>query len=128
MKKSKYHFKFEDLKVYQKAMDFGEINHEQTKNFPKEERFELTSQFKRASDSIALNIAEGSAGTDKQFHNYLGNAYHSLHECVSCSTKAFHRNYISKEENEKNREYLVELAKMISSLRKLISNRIKDHG
>ena len=66
---SKYHFKFEDLKVYQKAMDLGEIIHEQTKSFPKEERFELTSQFKRACDSIALNIAEGSAGTDKQFHN-----------------------------------------------------------
>ena len=126
--KSEYYFKFEDLKVYQKAMDFGEIIHEQTQLFPKEERFELTSQFKRASDSIALNIAEGSAGTDKQFHNYLGNAYHSLHECVSCGTKAFHRNYISRVENEKNREYLVELAKMISSLRNLISKRIKDHG
>lgn len=95
--KSKFHFKFEDFKVYQKAMDFGEVVHQSTKDFPKEERFELTSQFRRAADSIALNIAEGSAGTDKQFHNYLGNAYHSLHECVACSTKAVRRNYISQE-------------------------------
>lgn len=68
--RSNYHFKFEDLKVYQKAMDFGELVHHQTKTFrtfPKEERFELTSQFKRTSDSIALNIAEGSAGTDNNF-------------------------------------------------------------
>ena len=121
---SKYHFKFEDLLVYQKAMQFGEITNSQVKKFPKEERFELSSQFKRASDSIALNIAEGSGGTDKQFHNYLGNAWHSAHECVSCSSKAFLRNYISQDENELNREYLAELTKMISSLRNIISNRI----
>ena len=121
---SKYHFKFEDLLVYQKAMQFGEITNSQVKKFPKEERFELSSQFKRASDSIALNIAEGSGGTDKQFHNYLGNAWHSAHECVSCSSKAFLRNYISKDENELNREYLAELTKMISSLRNIISKRI----
>ncbi|WP_338410181.1 four helix bundle protein [uncultured Flavobacterium sp.] len=121
---SKYHFKFEDLLVYQKAMQFGEITNSQVKKFPKEERFEFTSQFKRASDSIALNIAEGSGGTDKQFHNYLGNAWHSAHECLSCSSKAFSRNYISKDENELNREFLAELTKMISSLRNIISKRI----
>jgi four helix bundle protein len=121
---SKYHFKFEDLLVYQKAMQFGEIINKQVKKFPKEERFELTSQFKRASDSIALNIAEGSGGTDRQFYNYLGNAWHSAHECVSCSSKAFFRNYISEDENELNREFLAELTKMISSLRNIISKRI----
>ena len=121
---SKYQFKFEDLLVYQKAMQFGEITNSQVKEFPKEERFELSSQFKRASDSIALNIAEGSGGTDKQFYNYLGNAWHSAHECVSCSSKAFLRNYISEDENELNREYLAELTKMISSLRNIISKRI----
>ena len=121
---SKYHFKFEDLLVYQKAMQFGEIINKQVKKFPKEERFELTSQFKRASDSIALNIVEGSGGTDRQFYNYLGNAWHSAHECVSCSSKAFFRNYISEDENELNREFLAELTKMISSLRIIISKRI----
>lgn len=121
---SKYHFKFEDLLVYKKAMQFGEIINDQVKKFPKEERFELTSQFKRSSDSIALNIAEGSGGTDKQFYNYLGNAWHSAHECVSCSSKAYMRSYITHEENELNREFLAELTKMISSLRNTIYNRI----
>jgi four helix bundle protein len=121
---SKFHFKFEELLVYQKAMQFGELVHIQVKNFPNQERFELTSQFKRASDSIALNIAEGSGGTDKQFHNYLGNAWHSAHECVSCSSKAYLRNYISEEINELNREVLTEITKMISSLRNIISKRI----
>lgn len=122
---SKYHFTFEDLLVYQKAMKFGELINIQVKNFPKEERFELSSQFKRASDSIALNIAEGSGGTDKQFYNYLGNAWHSAHECVSCSSKAYLRNYISEEANELNRQVLSEITKMISSLRSIIGKRIK---
>lgn len=96
---SKYHFRFEDLQVYQKAIEFGEFVNFLIKTFPREERFELTSQFKRASDSIALNIAEGSSGTDKQFYNYLGNAWHSAEECVACSTKARLRNYINFEQD-----------------------------
>ncbi|GAA4240491.1 MULTISPECIES: four helix bundle protein [Winogradskyella] len=124
MRKSKYHFKFEDLGIYTKAMEFGEVVNRLVKNFPKEERFELTSQFKRAADSIALNIAEGSSGTDKQFYHYLGNAWHSAHECVSCSSKAQMRNYISDDEDEENRKLITELSKMITSLRTMISKRI----
>lgn len=124
--RSEYHFNFEELKIYQKAVDFGELVNKQTKKFPKDERYELTSQFKRASDSIALNIAEGSGGTDKQFYNYLGNAWHSSHECVACNTKANLREYLTWEESETNRRYLAELTKMISSLRNTISNRISN--
>ncbi|WP_418638239.1 four helix bundle protein [Winogradskyella sp.] len=124
MRKSKYHFKFEDLGIYTKAMEFGEVVNRLVKKFPKEERFELTSQFKRAADSIALNIAEGSSGTDKQFYHYLGKAWHSAHECVSCSSKAQMRNYISDDEDEENRKLITELSKMITSLRTMISKRI----
>ena len=124
MRKSRYHFKFEDLTIYTTAMEFGEVVNSQTKKFPKEERFELSTQFKRAADSIALNIAEGSGGTDKQFHNYLGNAWHSAHECVSCSSKAWLRNYITAEEDEENRKFITELSKMITTLRAIIVKRI----
>jgi four helix bundle protein len=124
MRKSKYHFKFEDLTIYSVAMEFGEIVNQQTRKFPKEERFELSTQFKRAADSIALNIAEGSGGSDKQFHNYLGNAWHSAHECVSCSSKALMRNYITVEEDEENRRLITELSKMITTLRVIIFKRI----
>ena len=125
---SKYHFSFEDLLVYQKAMGFGEDVNQQVKEFPKSERFELTSQFKRAADSIALNIAEGSSGTDKQFHYYLGNAYRSAHECVSCNTKAFFRDYITQKQGENNRKKLTELTKMISVLRQKIAKRINSQS
>jgi four helix bundle protein len=124
--KSEYHFRFEDLQVYQKSIVFGEIVNTLVKKFPREERFELTSQFKRASDSIALNIAEGSSGTDKQFYNYLGNSWHSAEECVACSTKARLRNYINFNEDEEVRKNITEISKMITSLRSKILKRIND--
>lgn len=57
-------FKFEDLQVYQKALDFVDIAYNITKKFPEIERYGLTSQFIRAAVSIALNIAEGSGDTN----------------------------------------------------------------
>lgn len=124
MRKSKYHFKFEELTVYKVALEFGEIVNMQSKKFPKDERFELTSQFKRAADSIALNIAEGSGGSDRQFYHYLGNSWHSAHECIACSSKAWLRNYITTEEDEENRRLITELSKMITTLRAIIFKRI----
>ncbi|WP_371922361.1 four helix bundle protein [Bizionia sp. M204] len=62
--KSNYYFKFEDLHVYQKAIVFGELVNKQIEMFPKHEVYKLSSQFIRAADSIAFNIAEGSGSTD----------------------------------------------------------------
>lgn len=107
-------------------MEFGEVVNSLTKKFPKEERFELTSQFKRAADSIGLNIAIGASGSDAQFHNYLGIAWHSAHECVACSSKARMRAYITFEEDEENRRMITELSKMITTLRNRISTRMKN--
>ena len=52
-------FKFERLIVWQKAIDLTAVVHNVTLKFPKEELYILSSQIKRAADSIALNIAEG---------------------------------------------------------------------
>lgn len=123
MERSMYHFNFEDLLIYQKAMEFGEIVDKMIDKFPKKEMYRLSSQFGRAADSVALNISEGSCGSDAQFHKFLGIAWFSANECVSCNTKARYRNYISFEEFEANRRMLSELTKMITSLRKKINNR-----
>lgn len=116
--KSQYHFSFENLIVYQKAIDFGEHINSIVEQFPEKEQFRLSSQFCRAADSIAANISEGSGSTDPNFNRYLKMAWDSSHECVTWNTKAFLRNYISKEEFEHNRAVLTEIGKMISALRK----------
>ena len=124
-KESKYQFKFEDLKVYQKAMDFGELIDGLVKKFPNHELYALSSQFRRAADSIALNIAEGYPGSDAQFVKHLNHAIYRANECVSCSTKSRRRHYINFEEDEENRKLISELTKMMSSLRKRILERKK---
>jgi four helix bundle protein len=50
---------FRDLVVWQKAHQFVLAIYRLTKEFPSDERFGLTSQIRRAADSVALNIAEG---------------------------------------------------------------------
>lgn len=121
--KSKYYFKFEDLQVYQKAIIYGEFVNRQVERFPDHEIYKLSSQFIRAADSIAFNIAEGSGSTDANFNRYLKMAWDSSHECVTASTKARLRNYISFKTDEENRRLLTELGKMISSLRRHLKNK-----
>ena len=120
---SNYHFKFEDLQIYQKAMDFGEVVDALVKTFPSYELYALSSQYRRAADSITLNIAEGYPGSDAQFLKHINYAIYSANECVSCSTKAKRRLYINFEEDEVNRKLISEFTKMMSSLRKKILER-----
>lgn len=43
-------FKFEKLTIWQKAMDFGEAIFDMSSKFPKEEKYNLISQIRKASD------------------------------------------------------------------------------
>ena len=63
--------KYEDLNVYQKTLVYTKTVRTQTRIFPKEELYSLTSQFRRAVDSIVLNIAEGAGNySDKEFARF----------------------------------------------------------
>jgi four helix bundle protein len=76
-------FRFEELQVWQRALDLGEEINQLTKTFPKEEIYVLTSQMKWAADSVVLNIAEGSTGQSKEvFKVFLGYALRSAIEVV----------------------------------------------
>jgi len=90
-------FKFEDLKLYQKALNFVDSTYKVTEGFPSNENFSLTSQFRIASISIALNIVEGSGDTNAQFNRFLNIASGLIKECVVCSSIAKRLNYISNE-------------------------------
>lgn len=67
--------------------------------FPKEEKYELSSQLTRASLSIPLNIVEGCGRfTDKDFAHFLDNALGSTNEIDYCCFCASELNYITQEE------------------------------
>ena len=92
-------FKFENLIIWQKAMELGESIFAITKKFPNEEMFNLTSQIRRAGDSIALNISEGSIlQSGPEYRKFLGYSIRSTAEVVTCLHKAKNRNYITVKE------------------------------
>ena len=111
-------FKFENLIVWQKAVDLSDIIHQLIKKFPKDELYILSSQFKRAADSVSLNIAEGSTGqTNPEFSRFLGIALRSNIEVVGCLHLAIRRNYIDNTEFDQIYKICEEILVMINSLR-----------
>ena len=94
-------FKFEKLIIWQKAMEIGEDMNTLANKFPKKELYNLSSQIRRAADSIALNIAEGSIGqSNAEFKKFMGYSIRSLAEVVTCLYKARRRYYITEKEFE----------------------------
>ena len=110
-------FKFENLKVWQMSIDYTEAIHNMTRNFPKEELFILTSQIKRAADSIALNIGEGSTGqSDAEFSKFLGYAIRSAIEVVTCLYIAKKRKLIHQavfDEQYREAESIIRMAQAL---------------
>ena len=74
-------FKYEDLEIWQIALELVTAVYELLKKFPEDEKYDLVSQGKRAVVSIALNIAEGSGRkTNKDFSLFINRAISSLQE------------------------------------------------
>lgn len=111
-------FRFEELKIWQMAFELSNQIDAISKVFPKSEMFNLSSQIKRAADSVVLNIAEGSTGQTKpEFKRFLGMALRSAIEVVSCLFMAKARLYISQDEFQKYYAEYEILCKMITAFR-----------
>lgn len=112
-------FKFEKLIVWQKAMDMNDEIFILSKTFPAEERYNLTSQIKRAADSVALNIAEGSTSqSNAEFARFLSYSIRSVVEVACALFIAKRRKYIDDVRFEEMYFLCEELVKMIQSLKK----------
>jgi four helix bundle protein len=109
-------FYFENLLVYQRAIDFIEVVYKATPHMPPSEQFGLRSQFQRAATSIALNIAEGSGGTDMEFCRYARDSRKSVRECVAITEVASRVTYFDPQQRQFLRERLIELSRMLSGL------------
>ena len=114
-------FKFESLKIWQLAMELSNDIDVLTAGFPRREIFSLSSQIKRAADSVALNIAEGSTGQTKaEFRRFLTISLRSAIEVVSCLFLAVRRNYIDEARFKQLYASYEILCRMITRLRSSI--------
>src|SRR4051812_47642966 len=77
---------FEYLFVWQKTTGLSSFVYECSAKFPKEEISGVTSQIRRASNSVSQNISEGSVKSTRRFilqlTNALGNANEVLSACI----------------------------------------------
>ncbi|MDX1938125.1 MAG: four helix bundle protein [Flavihumibacter sp.] len=115
---------YKKLDVWKKSHDmYLHIKMQVVVKFPKEERYELTSQLLRASLSVPLNIVEGCGRfTDKDFTRFLDNALGSLNETDYCCFAASELGYINNNDydtvNKKINEVRGMLINLIKYLRK----------
>jgi four helix bundle protein len=115
-------FKFEKLTVWQKSMDFGEEIFKLSESFPKSEVYNLTSQIRRAVDSIALNIAEGSIlQSNPEFKRFLGYSIRSTSEVATCLHKANRRNYITQPQFDAYYNATFDLMNMLIAFQKKLN-------
>ncbi|HMK05088.1 MAG TPA: four helix bundle protein [Ferruginibacter sp.] len=117
-------FKFEKLEIWKSAIDLADEVHNLTRNFPKEEMFSLSSQMKRAADSISLNIAEGSTGqSDPEQLKFLGYSQRSGLEVVNCLYLAIRRHYIDQQQFDRFYSELERLIVKIQAFKNSIKNK-----
>ena len=116
-------FKFEKLEIWKLSVEYIDLIYEISNQLSKSEDFNLKSQIRRASTSIALNIAEGSTGqSNPEQSRFLSIALRSLYETVACLHLIKRHNY------SKNSKLLIQaykqaetLARKIQAMRKFFS-------
>lgn len=108
---------YQDLKVWQKSVDFGLAIYQLTDSFPVTERYGLISQMRRSAVSIPSNIAEGRyRRSAKEFANYLHIAFGSGAELETQLLFSVRLGYISKIQYQIASDALTEIMKMLNGL------------
>jgi len=89
---------FRDLRIWQTAMDLVQLVYELVRSLPREERFVLGDQMRRAAISIPANIAEGhSRRHTREYLQHLAIARGSLAELLTLALIAEQLGYATRE-------------------------------
>lgn len=109
-------FRFEDLRIYHKALNYAKwVNEASTPNAI-ENNHGLIDRFNSSSQNIALNIAEGSARNKSQFIYYLKMAKSAVRECLVYTSISYNIGLLDTSEEDDSRNQLMEMTKMIGAL------------
>ncbi len=111
-------FRFEDLKVWHKAVELFAVIDTLADSLPGQSRFGLADQLRRAALSISSNIAEGAGReTVKEFQHFLTIAKGSLFEVVSIVSVCKERKFIEGIQYSHIYSRAEEISKMLTALR-----------
>ena len=86
---------YKNLKIWLLGIEIANDVSDILLEFPKHERYDLSSQLSRCSVSIPSNIAEGSSRTDKSFSHFINISLGSSFELNTQLIVAKHRKYIN---------------------------------
>jgi four helix bundle protein len=107
----------EKLQTWIESVDIVLNIYKATERFPKEEKFGLTSQIRRATVSIPANIAEGAArNSSKEFAYFVSNAQGSASELETELIIAYRLGYLSETLFSKLLADLERIGRMITGL------------
>ncbi len=124
MEKTKQVKMYRDLVVWQKSMALVTEIYKQTKSFPKDETYGLTSQMRRCAVSIPSNIAEGYGGNStSDYVRFLRVAAGSLYELQTQMEISLNLRYLNKNNFDKLYESSREIERMLSSLTKKLNDK-----
>ncbi|WP_040300470.1 four helix bundle protein [Agrobacterium albertimagni] len=108
---------YQDLKVWQRAMDLAVESYEVTKDFPREEVYGLISQIRRAASSVPANIAEGHGrNATGSYVQHLKIAQGSLKELETHFILSSRLGFVSKDRIHVVMATSEEIGKMLRSL------------
>ena len=114
--------RFRELNVYQRSLQLTKTVREVTRAFPKDEQFVLSAQFRRAADSIPLNISEGAGNeSKKEFKRFLTYSIRSGYECIGCIDIAVTNGYIDKQKYFELDKEIHEVIAMLVGLQRSFS-------
>ena len=119
---------YQELAVWQRAMDLTVEVYAVTKHYPQAERFGLVSQTQRSAVSIAANIAEGRGrGTTREFHRFVGIALGSLAELETHLLIATRLNYITDLESNRLLRESAQVTRMLGGLKHSLKQKLEKH-
>ncbi len=106
---------YKNLKIWQLGIEIANDISDMLLDFPRHERYDLSSQISRCSVSMPSNIAEGSSRTDKFFSNFIDYSLGSSFELTTQLLIAKHRKYINEITFEKLENKIEEFQRMTMS-------------
>ena len=117
----KKRFRFQDLTVWQKAIELAHKLADLADHLERQKLFRFADQLRGAALSVPNNIAEGSgSASNKDFANFLNIAKRSCFELANMTIFFMQRGHLSEEEAEAALEAIDHECRMLESFRKTL--------